>query len=592
MSDTGVMRGQPEAPGPTGVLRWLPGLQVLRNYQRPWLQKDLAAGLVLTAVLVPVGMAYAEASGLPPITGLYATIIPLIIYALVGPSRILVLGPDSSLAGIIAAVVLPLGAGDPARTLALAGALSIMTGLVCIAAGLLKLGFVTDLLSKPIRYGYVNGIALTVIVGQLPKLFGFSIDADGLIAEVRAFVGGVRLGETNPVALGIGLASLAVIFGCKRWLPSLPGVLVAVVGATLVVTLFDLAARAGLSVIGPLPQGLPPLTVPAVSLDDIGPLLAGAVGIALVSFADTSVLSRTFALRGGYDVDANQELIALGSANVGAGFFQGFAVSSSASRTPVAEQAGARTQVTGLVGAAAIVAMLVAFPTLLQNLPSTCLAAVVIAAAIGLIELPGLHALHRMRRSEFALSIVCFLGVALLGVLAGIFVAVGVAMLAFVERAWRPYSAVLGRIDGLKGYHDISRHPEARQIPGLVLFRWDAPLFFANAEQFALQVHRAVREAPTEARWVVVAAEPVTDIDTTAADVLQQLIDDFAAAQVHLAFAELKDPVRDQLALYGLLATIGADHLFPTIGTAVHAYVAATDTAWVDWEDVARAQES
>jgi high affinity sulfate transporter 1 len=568
-----------------GLVRWLPGFRALQAYQPAWLRNDVVAGLVLTAVLVPVGMAYAEASGLPPITGLYATILPLAVYAVVGPSRILVLGPDSSLAGIIAAVVVPLSLGDPARAIALAGALSIVTGILCVAAGLLKFGFLTDLLSKPVRYGYVNGIALTVIVGQLPKLFGFSVDAEGLLNETRAFVQGVLAGATNTTALVIGIAALAVILGCKRWLPRVPGVLVAVVGATIVVGAFDLAARAGLSVVGVLPQGLPPLTIPDVSLSDLSLLLAGAIGIALVSFADTSVLSRTFALRGGYDVDPNQELVALGAANIGSGLFQGFAVSSSASRTPVAAEAGARTQVTGLVGAGVIILMLIAFPGLVQNLPSAALAAVVIAAALSMLELAGVGQLYRYRRSEFVLSMVCFLGVALLGVIPGIFIAVGLALLGFIKRAWRPYDAVLGRIDGRKGYHDVSRHPDARRIPGLVLFRWDAPLFFANAETFADHVSRAVRQSTTPARWVVVAAEPVTDIDTTAADVLRQLLAELAAESIRFAFAELKGPVKDQLDAYGLLAEIGPSYLFSTVGSAVHAYVAESGVAWVDWED-------
>jgi high affinity sulfate transporter 1 len=558
---------------------------VLRAYQPAWLRHDLAAGLVLTAVLVPVGMAYAEASGLPPITGLYATILPLTVYALFGPSRILVLGPDSSLAGIIAAVVIPLSAGDPARAIALAGALSIITGILCIAAGLLKFGFLTDLLSKPVRYGYINGIALTVIVGQLPKFFGFSVDAEGLIDEARAFVQGVLNGDTNTVALVISIASLAIILGFKRWLPRVPGVLVAVVGATIVVGTFDLAARAGVSVVGVLPQGFPPFTIPNVSAADLGLLLAGAVGISLVSFADTSVLSRTFALRGGYSVDPNQELVALGAANIGSGLFQGFAVSSSSSRTPVAAEAGAKTQLTGLVGAGLIVLMLVALPGIVQNLPSAALAAVVISAALSMLEFKGVRTLLHDRRSEFALSIVCFLGVALLGVIPGIFIAVGVAFLAFIKRAWRPYDAVLGRIDGEKGYHDISRHPEARRIPGLVLFRWDAPLFFANAEIFSDHIFRAVHESPGPVRWVIVAAEPVTDIDTTAADTIRQLLAELAAAGIRLGFAELKGPVKDHLEQYGLLSEIGQKYIFRTVGSAVHAYVAETGSQWVDWED-------
>ena len=365
--------------------------------------------------------------------------------------------------------------------------------------------------------------------------------------------------------------------------------LVAVVGATVAVGVFDLAERAGLSVVGVLPQGLPPFAIPSVTAADIGPLLVGAVGIAIVAFADTSVLSRTFALRGGYEVDPNQELVALGAANVASGLFQGFAISSSSSRTPVAAEAGAKTQVTGLVGAGAIVVLLVAFPGLVQNLPSAALAAVVIAAALSLMEIPGVRALYDLRRSEFVLSIVCFLGVALAGVIPGIFIAVSVALLSFIQRAWRPYDAVLGRIDGQKGYHDVSRHPEARRIPGLVLFRWDAPLFFANAGIFQDHVEHAIRESPTPVRWVVVTAEPITDVDTTAADTVRELLDDLADAGIRLCFAEMKGPVKDQLKRYGLFEAIGPDAFFPTIGAAVRRYLAATGVPWVDWEDAAGA---
>jgi MFS superfamily sulfate permease-like transporter len=438
-----------------------------------------------------------------------------------------------------------------------------------------------------VRYGYVNGIALTVIVGQLPKLFGFSTDADGLVEEVREFVVGVANGETNGTALLIGVACLAIIFGFKVWRPQIPGVLIAVVGATAVVGVFDLVERADISVVGVLPRGLPPFDIPSVSASDLGVLVAGAVGIALVAFADTSVLSRTFALRGGYKVDPNQELVALGAANVASGFFQGFAVSSSSSRTPVAAEAGAKTQVTGLVGAAAIALLLVAFPGLVRNLPSAALAAVVISAGYSLIEIPGVRRLYRLRRSEFVLAIVCFLGVALAGVIPGIFLAVGLALLDFVKRAWRPHDAVLGRVDGRQGYHDVSRHPEARRIPGLVLFRWDAPLFFANAEVFQDHVKRAVEESPTPVRRVIIAAEPVTDVDTTASDSLQELRAELAGAGIVLGFAELKGPVKDQLIRYGLFDEIGPERFYHTVGDAVRGYVEEAGLTWADWDDEA-----
>ena len=571
-------------PDQRGLWKWLPGLYTLRHYRAAWLWHDLLAGLALTAVLVPVGMGYAAAAGLPAIYGLYATIVPLLFYAIFGPSRIMVLGPDSSLAAMIAAVVVPLAAGDPARTVALAGMLAILSGAFCILAGLLRAGFITELLSKPIRYGYLNGIALTVLVSQLPRLFGFSVSAESLFARVLAFVQGAQDGKTNWVTFLVGAGVLAVILALKRS-RRIPGVLVAVVGAIAVVSLFDLAQRAGVTVLGVLPQGLPGFALPAVTLHDLGPLAAAAAAIAMVSFADTSVLSRTLASRESHYVDPNQELIGLGAANVAAGLFQGFSISSSASRTPVAAAAGSKTQLTGVVGAVAIALLLYFAPGLLQNLPTTALAAVVIASALGLFELRDLRRLYRIQRWEFWLSAACFLGVAILGPIPGILIAVVVALLEFVWDAWRPHSAVLGRADGVKGYHDITRYPDARRIPGLVLFRWDAPLFFANAEQFQETVLDAVAESPTPVRWVVVSAEPVTDIDVTSADMLDELDDGLRLAGIKLVFAGMKDPVKDILKRYGVFEKLGQHLFFATIGEAVKAYLKVSRAEWVDWED-------
>ena len=552
---------------------------------RSGLLKDLLAGFVLTAVLVPVGMGYAQAAGLQPIYGLYATIVPLITYAICGPSRILVLGPDSSLAALIAATILPLAAGDAGRALSLAGMLAVLSGFMCIVAGLFRFGFLTELISKPIRYGYVNGIALTVIAGQLPALFGFSVSGEGLLQQARALLTGVLEGRTNWAATAISLCSMIVILGCRCWAPRVPGVLIAVVGSTLAVASFDLAVQAGVSVIGPLPQGFPAFRLPIVSLQDLRPLCSGAIAIALVSFADTSVLSRIYAQRGGYHVDASQELISLGISNVMTGLFQGFSVSGSASRTPVAEQSGARTQLAGVAGALCIILLLQTAPTLLRNLPRAALGAVVISACLGQIEISGPARLYRLRRSELGFSVACFLGVILLGVIQGIFIAVALALLAFIWRAWRPYDAVLGRVDGLKGYHDVSRHPEARRIPGLVLFRWDAPLFFANAAVFQEHVLRAIAMAPTPTRWVVVAAEPVTDIDITAADMLAALDQKLHHDGMDLCFAELKGPVKDLLKRYGLFDTFGTETFFPTIGQAVDRYLEVHQVGWRDWDE-------
>ena len=538
----------------------------------------------MTTMLVPVGIAYAEASGVPGINGLYATIVPLLAYALFGPSRILVLGPDSALAAVILTVVLPLSAGDPQRAVALAGMMAIVSGVVCVAAGLARLGFITELLSKPIRYGYMNGIALTVLLSQIPKLFGFSVTANGPLRQAWGIVDKVLAGNTNVVALAIGASTLALILFLKRW-PRVPGILIAVVAATVVVAAFDLATRAGVSVLGPLPQGLPAPRLPLVHIDDLVPILMGGVAVALVSFADTSVLSRTYAARLRTPVDPNQEMVGLGVANLAAAFFQGFPISSSSSRTPVAEAAGARTQLTGVVGALAIALLLVLAPELLQHLPHTALAAVVIASAIGLVEVSDLRRIYRIQRWEFWLSMACFAGVAVLGAIPGIALAIVIAVIEFLWDGWRPHSAVLGRVERVKGYHDITRYPEARLIPGLVLFRWDAPLFFANAELFHERVLDAVASSPTPVRWLVVAAEPVTSIDVTAADAVCELDDTLHAAGIELCFAEMKDPVKDKLKRFGLFTRFGEQTFFATVGEAVSAYLATHPVEWVDWED-------
>jgi high affinity sulfate transporter 1 len=575
-----------KAADQTGWMRWLPGLHTLRHYQIAWLRHDILAGLVLTTVLVPVGIAYAVAAGLPGICGLYATIVPLLAYALFGPSRVLVLGPDSSLVALILAVVLPLAAGDSQRAMALAGMMAVVSGLMCILAGAARLGFVTELLSKPIRYGYMNGIALTVLVSQLPALFGFSVDAEGLLYEVWGFVQGVLSGRTNWTSLMLGAGTLLVILLLKRS-DRLPGVLIAVVGATVIAGTMNLATRAGVPVLGSLPQGLPPFAFPSITYHDIAPVLLGGIAVALVSFADTSVLSRTYAARAGTFVDPNQEMIGLGAANLGAGFFGGFPVSASASRTPVAEAAGARTQLTGVVGALAVASLLLMAPNLLRNLPTATLAAVVIASAIALIEVADLRRIYRIQRWEFWLSIGCLAGVAVLGAIPGIGLAIVIAVIEFLWDGWRPHSAVLGRVEGVKGYHDIARHPGARRVPGLVLLRWDAPLFFANAELFQNRALDAVAASPTPVRWLVVAAEPVTSVDITAADMLTELDETLHVAGIELCFAEIKGPVKDKLKRFGIFARLGEQRFFPTVGQAVTGYLKKFPVDWVDWEDQA-----
>jgi high affinity sulfate transporter 1 len=552
----------------------------LSPFHREWLAKDIVAGVVLTTLLVPQGMAYAELAGLPPITGLYTSIMCLLAYAVFGPSRILVLGPDSSLGPMIAATILPLIAakGDAKRAIALASLLAIMVAVIMIVAAVAKLGFIADLISKPTMIGYLNGLALTILVGQLPKLFGFKIDAKGLIAEFTEFVRGLANGEAVPAAAAVGIAGIVLILVLQRWLPKVPAVLIMVVLAIAATTVFSLADH-GVSLVGTLPKGFPPLTIPSVHLADLAPLAAGAAGIALVSLADTISTASAFADRTGQEVDGNGEMLGIGAANLAAGLFQGFPVSTSGSRTAVAERSGAKTQLTGVTGAVLITLMIVLVPGLFRNLPNPALAAVVITAALSLADIPGTVRLWRQRRTEFLLSVAAFLGVALLGVLPGIAIAVGLSILNVFRRSWWPYGTVLGRVEGLAGYHDTHSYPDAAQLPGLVIYRFDAPLIFANAKTFRDEVKRFAAADPPP-RWIVIAAEPVTDVDTTASDVLEDLDEELNARGISLVFAELKDPVRRKIERYGLTRTINHAHFFPTVGAAVQAFRQETGAEW------------
>jgi high affinity sulfate transporter 1 len=552
---------------------------VIRRYRRSWLRGDLVSGLVLAALLVPQGMAYAELAGLPAVHGLYATMVPLLVYAVLGPSRILVLAPDSALAPVVAAAIIPLAGNDTGERVALAGLLAVFVGLACIAGGIASLGFITDLISKPVRIGYLAGIAISVIASQLPRMLGIDVSGSGLADDVSGLVRNLEQADLPSFVLGCG--SLVFLLVARRIEPRIPAALIVVTTTILAVRWLELSVET----VGGIPGGLPAFSIPNPDSGDIGRLAFTALALALLSFADTSVLSRSYAARSGEHVDQNQELRALGTANLATGFFQGFPISSSSSRTPVAESAGAKTQLTGVVGAISLGAILVFANGLFADLPTAVLAAIVIAAMVSLVDLAGLRKLSRVHRGDFFLALTCFAGVAIFGVLWGIGIAIGLSVLAFLWRAWHPYDAVLGRADGVKGYHDLTRYPDARQIPGLVLYRFDAPLFFANASIFRERLFIAVRDSPLPVRMVVVAAEPITDLDSTAADVLAELDQELETQGIELAFAEMKDPIKDRLRLFGLVESIGHERFYPTIGVAVRRYVEEYGIDWVDWED-------
>jgi high affinity sulfate transporter 1 len=549
----------------TGVLqRIAPGVAMLRSYQRGWLRFDLVAGAVLAAILVPQGLAYAELAGVPAVTGLYTTIACLIGYAVFGPSRVLVLGPDSSVSPLIFAAIVPLAAADdPAQLITLAAMLAVIVGLIEVFLGIAKLGFVADLLSKEVQVGYMNGLAVTIIVGQLPKLCGFSTDADDFLGELRAFSSNID--ERNSTALAVGLATLAVMVVFPRFVSRIPAVLVAVVGATLVTALFDL----DLPTVGALPEGLPRPALPWTDLSDLAPLLIAAVGITLVSLTDTIALSSSFAARRGDEVDPNQEMIGIGAANVGAGFFQGFAVSASSSRTAVSWQSGAKTQVTGLVGAGVVALLLIAFPSLLADLPQTTLAAVVIIAALSLVDVAALRRFWRVRKTSLALSLVATAGVIFFGVLEGIIAAIVLSVALFFQRSWWPHGELLGEFGD--GWHSRqhAKTTEPGQRSGVIVFRWEAPLFFANAGMFRQQLRHHVREH--QPRWVVLQCEAIMDIDVTAAEMLERLDNELNEVGIHIAFVELRSRLHDLLSQYGLLGTLDRDHFYGTIEEALAA---------------------
>ncbi len=547
-----------------------PGIRLVRAYQRPWLKSDLAAGAALSAALIPAGMGYAEAAGLPPVTGLYATVIPLLAYAVFGPSRVLIVGPDSALAPMIAAAVVPLAAGNSSRAIALAGVLALMVGIILLAGRFFRLGFVTGLLSKPIRVGYLNGIAVVVIVGQLPKFLGFPAPGGSLLHNADGIFRALLQGETNLLALLFGTGTAAVILGLRLLRRRLPGVLIAVVGAIAVAAAFDL--KGSVPMVGALPVDFPGPPLGGVGPDEVFWLIGPAAGIALIAFADTSVLSKSLAARNGVRVDGNQEMGALGVVNAASGMFGGFPVSGSTSRTPVALAAGAKSPLTGVIAAVFVVLFMAAAPGVTAYLPSSTLAVVVIVAASSIIDVRTLIRLLRMSRVEATLLLATFLGVAFVGVLEGVMVAIGLSLIAFVRRAWDPYRTELASVAEVPGFHDVTRHPEGQRIPGLVIARFDAPLFFANGAVFTDHIRTLVATAPGPVRCVIVASEAITGLDTTALDDLVELDDELARLGISLVFAEMKGPIKDRLIRFGVSSRFGPGHFFPTVSNAVRSY--------------------
>ncbi|TDD50060.1 SulP family inorganic anion transporter [Kribbella antibiotica] len=546
-----------------------PGLSTLRSYQRQWLRADVVAGVTVAAYFVPQVMAYAQLAGLPAVTGLWAALAPLLLYFLLGSSRLLSLGPESTTALMTATAIGPLAAGDPARYAGLAAVLALLVGVICVVGWLARLGFLSNLLSKPVLVGYLAGIAVIMMTGQLGRLTGVRVQGDTPLDEV---ISAFRLiGDWKPAPVVLSIAVLALLLVMARWTPRLPGPLIVVALAAFVTWAADLTDR-GVALVGDIPSGLPVPQLPHLAVSDLGLLALPAVGVALVGYTDTVLTGRAFASRGSEKIDPDRELLVLGLANVAAGLVRGFPLSSSGSRTALAEASGAKSQVYSLVAAVAILATLLFAGPLLATFPIPALGALVVYAAIRLIELPEFRRIASFRRSEFVLAVATTIGVVVLDVLYGVLVAVALSVLDVLRRVARPHDGILGYVPGIAGMHDIDDYPDARPVPGLVVYRYDAPLFFANAEDFRRRALAAVEESSTPVHWLLLNAEANVEVDITAVDALDALREELEERGIVLALARVKQDLRTNLEPTGFLDRVGADHIFSTLPTAVEAF--------------------
>ena len=556
-----------------GAPRWrrlLPGLGALLGYRRSWLKGDVLAGMTVAAYLIPQVMAYAGVAGLPPVAGLWAILPALALYAVLGSSRLLSVGPESTTALMTATVVGPLAAGDPARYATLAATLAIAVGLLCVLAWATRLGFVADLLSRPVLIGYLAGVALIMIVDQLPKLTGARTTGSAFFPQLWSFVR--HLARVHAATVLFTVVALGGLFTVAHFFRSVPGPLLVVAFGTAAVSVFDLDGRYGITVIGDVPLGLPVVAVP--DLAELPHLVLPAVGVLLVGYTDFILTARAFARRDdeGPGLDANQEFLALGAANLGAGTLHGFPVSSSASRTALASSAGARSQAYSLVAGAAVLAVLLFLSPLLARTPTAVLGALVVYAAVRMIDLSGFRRLASFRRRELLLALGCLAGVLALDILYGVLVAVGLSAAELLTRVARPHDAVQGLVPGVAGMHDVDDYPQARTIPGLLVYRYDSPLFFANAEDFRNRALAAVDEQPEPVRWFVLNTEANVEVDITALDAVEELRRELAHRGIVFALARVKQDLLDDLTAYGLADTVGNERIFPTLLTAVAAY--------------------
>ena len=563
------MNHQVDTVAASGWARIAPGLPALLGYRRADFPHDLIAGLSVAAVALPVGVAYAQLAGFNPVVGLYVSILPLLAYALFGTSRQLVVGPDAATCALVAAAVTPLAGGDPALYLSLTIAMTALAGLMCIGASFLRLGAVADFLSKPILVGFLNGISLYILVGQIGKLLGFSITARGITPKLLEIA--EKIDQTHWPTLAVGLATLVTYIVSKRMLPRLPAPLVALVGSGLVVALLGLDER-GVAVVGAVPAGLPVFKLPTLSLDLLDAVASAAAGLALITFTSMMLTARSFAAKSHYEIDADREMAALGAANIAAALSQGFAISGADSRTAMADASGGRTQVTGLVAAAAIAVVLLFLTEPLRYIPIAGLGAVLIMASLSLLDLQTLRQFYRLNWCEFTLSLLATIGVIWVGAIDAIGVAVVLALLHFIRLTARPRAEILGEVEGLPGFHSVARHPTVQCDPGLLLFRFNAPLVFFNAPHFKQKAQAAIDAAGPDLKWFVLDALPVTQVDVTAYCVLDDLAQTLRARGAELMLAGRMTEVIELRKSLGIGEGSILARYFPTLEQAVLAY--------------------
>ena len=547
----------------------MPGIGLFRNYNRDWLKTDLAAAITVFAILIPSALAYGELAGFEPVVGLYAALVAMITYAFFGSSKQMIVGPDSTIAILVAIVVAPMAGGDFARYAALAAALAISIGVICLLAGHFKIGFVADFLSKPILTGYITGTALIVIASQLGKLFGITLVNDDFFAKILELI--TKLDQTNLLTLAFGLVTILALVVLKRFAPKVPGPLVVVFGAIVISTIFHLADL-GVSVVGQIPGGLPMPQIPQVSLADLRALLPAALAMTVLIFSDEVLIARVFSRKNHYEIDTNQELVALGAINISSGLFQSFATSASSSRTVVNDNSGGKSQMVGVISAGLVVLFLLFFTSLLQNLPTVVLGAIIIVASISLIDIQEFRSLNLVRHSEFYLSLFTLFGVLVIGIVAGIVLAVIFSLLDFIYHIYRPHSSVLGTIDEVDEQHWIAPGGCSQVMPGLIVYGFYAPLFFANAPYLMAQIRNLISTADQPIQCLLLDAEAIPDIDTTAADTLKQLHQELREEGIALAIARANKPLRETMRLTGLEDLIGAKNFFPSIRSGVQAF--------------------